>query len=360
MVPLKHYIGWQSCKFEVGRNMQRAMAAVGLVIALSLAGCASDGNKESRDEVTSPVTEPIPEPTGEPVQAPNLPPLANLTASETEGYGKVQVIFTLNGTDPDAPEGDENETELPEGFEEEGNNSVQMDWVLDVTGNGTEVFNGSWLPVDITYTYTEVGEFLATLVVSDGRDVGISVVNVTVYELPDPYFTDDAEAPSAWTTGNYLQSPTNGVNHPIATGWHTTEDDAAAGSKSWTHQTSLIGGYADHEYSEMISPPIDLSDAPSAGLFYMLAGGSEDGWDFLYVHVSADGGTTWDELESHTGDLGDWVPMFHDLAAYVGGVVQLRFLFDSDETCSAATPITPYCGTTMPGWFVDDIIVAAF
>src|SRR4029450_5751713 len=70
-------------------------------------------------------------------------------------------------------------------------------------------------------------------------------------------------------------------------------------------------------------------------------------WDYGYVAISVDGGTSWEHLESSvttnedpsgqnegngiTGSSGDWVPVSFDLADYAGQSVllQLRYVTDA-------------------------------
>ncbi|MBI4201296.1 MAG: immune inhibitor A [Chloroflexi bacterium] len=78
----------------------------------------------------------------------------------------------------------------------------------------------------------------------------------------------------------------------------------------------------------------------------------ESGWDFAYVEVSTDGGTTWDVLRGsrttsenpvgnafgpgYTGDSGGWVDDRVDLTPYAGKEVLLRFEYVTDDAIHGA------------------------
>jgi len=110
----------------------------------------------------------------------------------------------------------------------------------------------------------------------------------------------------------------------------------------------------------------DLSDLSTATLRFRQWFDLEEGYDYGYVVASTDGGRTWDVLQgSHSRDLdpvgnafgvgytgtsgGDsypvWVEEEVDLSAYVGGSVQLRFEYVTDDAVN------------YPGWLIDDISV---
>ena len=92
----------------------------------------------------------------------------------------------------------------------------------------------------------------------------------------------------------------------------------------------------------------------------------EDLWDFGFVQISTDGGSTWtsldnsdttsdhdpsaigtvlDNLPGFTGSSGGWVPETFDLSAYEGESVLVRFLYVTDWA------------TELTGFFVDEIAI---
>jgi hypothetical protein len=93
---------------------------------------------------------------------------------------------------------------------------------------------------------------------------------------------------------------------------------------------------------------------------------TEPGWDFGFVQVSTDGGTTWtslgnadttsdhdpgaipavqENLPGFSGDSGGWLTTSFDLSAYSGQTILLSFRYITDS------------GVDEAGWWVDDVTV---
>ena len=105
----------------------------------------------------------------------------------------------------------------------------------------------------------------------------------------------------------------------------------------------------------------DLSSAMGAQLEFWTWFAIEEGWDYGYVEVSADGGSTWTILEGantttenpsgnsyghgFTGRSDDWVRERIDLSPYVGGKVLVRFEYVTDD------------GVYLDGLLIDDIAI---
>ncbi len=110
----------------------------------------------------------------------------------------------------------------------------------------------------------------------------------------------------------------------------------------------------------------DLSALSEATLEFWLWYDIEDGYDYGYVEVTADGGATWHILEGEhsrdynpvgnafgvglTGKSGDpetaaWVREQMDLTPYAGQKVLVRFEYVTDDAVN------------YPGWFLDDITI---
>jgi len=134
-----------------------------------------------------------------------------------------------------------------------------------------------------------------------------------------------------------------------------------SGSNEW------FGGKAD-EIDATLRRTVDLTGKTSAALSFWTWYDIEPNWDFGFVQVSTDGGGTWaslpiagttteidpggypaikDNLPGFTGNSGGWVLKTFDLGAYVGHPIQLQFRYMTDW------------GTTMAGFYVDDISVVA-
>ena len=110
-----------------------------------------------------------------------------------------------------------------------------------------------------------------------------------------------------------------------------------------------------------LTRPLDLTGVESATLQFQQWHVIEEGYDFGYVAVSTDGGTTWTPQEGqrtvsysskshalgpgYTGRSGGWVEERIDLTPYAGMEVLLRFEYVTDDS------------TTGDGWCLDDISV---
>lgn len=166
-------------------------------------------------------------------------------------------------------------------------------------------------------------------------------------------FSDGAESDAGWT----------------ATGlWHRTTRRAASGSSSWWFGFDSVGGYGtgSRETGELISPPIDLTQAASATLqwmqFFRGAGFFKRvdlgslfapylNQDAGRVWISIDGGGTWQALThiAHDSPGSGFVPFRINLSRFVGSTIRLKFEFDTLDGVDNAHE----------GWFIDDIRVTA-
>ncbi|KAB2860282.1 MAG: hypothetical protein F9K46_10240, partial [Anaerolineae bacterium] len=92
---------------------------------------------------------------------------------------------------------------------------------------------------------------------------------------------------------------------------------------------------------------VDLTSVSSATLTFWAWYDIEELWDFAYVMVSTDGGTTWTPIATdrtttdnpfntgygagYTAASGDWVQETLDLSAYAGQKIRLRFEYITDD-----------------------------
>ena len=106
------------------------------------------------------------------------------------------------------------------------------------------------------------------------------------------------------------------------------------------------GNYGD-AISTTLTREFDLSGLQRATLKFTTWYTIEEDWDYAYVQVSTDGGSTWDILQGslsstdnpslnaygpgYTGESGGWVSDSVDLTAYVGGRVLVRFHYVTDD-----------------------------
>ncbi len=92
-----------------------------------------------------------------------------------------------------------------------------------------------------------------------------------------------------------------------------------------------------------IKDPIKVG--PDTALSYRTWYDIEEGYDYGWVLVSADGGATWDTVKEYTGsDTSHWATMQSvDLAAYEGKSVRIRFEYMTDG------------GVALRGWEIADV-----
>jgi immune inhibitor A len=105
------------------------------------------------------------------------------------------------------------------------------------------------------------------------------------------------------------------------------------------------GGSADN-LQNTLTRSVDLTGKSTASLSAWLEYEIEEGYDYLFVEASDDGGATWDELDAIGGESA-WVKKAWDLGAYAGKQVQVRFRYATDG------------GLHYKGPFIDDIELTA-
>lgn len=127
------------------------------------------------------------------------------------------------------------------------------------------------------------------------------------------------------------------------------------------------GGQQDEIDTTMVTS-VDLTGKSSATLSFDSWYDIEEQWDFAFVQVSTDNGTTWKSLGNDntrsdvvsngyptilnsmpgfTGNSNGWKAQSFDLGAYAGQKIQLRFRYATDW------------GTSQQGFFADNIKVVA-
>jgi subtilisin family serine protease len=119
---------------------------------------------------------------------------------------------------------------------------------------------------------------------------------------------------SEWTTGG------------VGTAWSRDVDTLgyfAADSVGGNYQANSDSWLATAE-------PTDLSGQESCRLAYYFSLQTERNADYFYVDVSTDG-TTWTNVGGWTGSTdGDWLSAGHDLSAYDGASLDVRFRLNSN------------------------------
>jgi len=151
-----------------------------------------------------------------------------------------------------------------------------------------------------------------------------------------PYFSDDMEGTTAkWT-----------ADAPWAT--TTAASSFHSGAKGWTDSPS--GYYANNaNVSLTMATAIDLSAATNPQLVFWHKYALESGFDFGYVEISKDGGSTWAQLASYTG-IAAWkreqIAIPTTPIDYRTSDIKIRFRLVTDKS------------VTMDGWYIDDLSIA--
>ncbi|MBN2543821.1 T9SS type A sorting domain-containing protein [bacterium] len=137
----------------------------------------------------------------------------------------------------------------------------------------------------------------------------------------------------------------------------TGPETAFSGEKCWG--TNIGGNHSDNSNSELVTPPLDLSDFSCATLEFYHFYQTETTFDGGNVKISTDDGYTWNLIypiqgypmfriraldeEGFSGFITNWERVQVDLLPYVGSTVKFKFHFMSDEY------------STRPGWYIDDV-----
>ncbi|MEM8963844.1 MAG: M14 family zinc carboxypeptidase [Acidobacteriota bacterium] len=126
--------------------------------------------------------------------------------------------------------------------------------------------------------------------------------------------------------------------------WEITSETANSPTRAWSDSPG--GNYENNIDISLMSPVLDLTDYTNLELEFWHNYDLENGFDFGFVELSTNGGTTWQTLASYT-DTSDWqsVSLPLDLSDAPTNQIRLRFRLDSDFT------------ETRDGWYVDDIVI---
>jgi len=113
----------------------------------------------------------------------------------------------------------------------------------------------------------------------------------------------------------------------------TWGSSTTAFSAPYSMTESPVGNYTDVTtmYATM-DTTVDLSNCMDATLEFTAKYSIEFGFDFMYVDISPDGGQTWYNLTSFTGDSLGWYKYVFYISGFVGySEVKARFRFESDD-----------------------------
>jgi hypothetical protein len=125
--------------------------------------------------------------------------------------------------------------------------------------------------------------------------------------------------------------------------WHRTQRKSHSPTYSWWNGSEGTGQYSNNVDASIITPLITLG--PNSEFECWNWYNLETGWDYGYIEISTDGGSSWSQLTSFNGVSSTWVQYSTALSYPVGTQVRIRFHLDTDGS------------VTREGWYVDEIRV---
>jgi immune inhibitor A len=136
------------------------------------------------------------------------------------------------------------------------------------------------------------------------------------------------------------KSDSTGVKIELPKATHTTQLSGKDGAMEWY---STTGNDVDVSFQTKQAVSVGANTDLTFRTWYDI----EQGYDYGFVEVSADGGDNWDTIKEYTGsDMDHWADtQTVDLSAYAGEDVLIRFEYMTDG------------GVALKGWEVTDIAV---
>ena len=186
-----------------------------------------------------------------------------------------------------------------------------------------------------------------------GAQEGVKIPKGTLYRVPEPrVFQFDGSSKNSvlyredFETGASGWTITNGV---WEIGSPSSGPDTAHGGSSCA-ATVLDGNYPNNANTRLISPSINLPALTDSMSHLMLSFWHwfqiESGYDYGYVEISTDGGSSWTQVGSSvSGDGSSWRQYTVMLDQFAGQTINIGFRFTLDHS------------VTYAGWYIDDVAV---
>ncbi|MFZ1322957.1 MAG: M14 family zinc carboxypeptidase [Ignavibacteria bacterium] len=127
-------------------------------------------------------------------------------------------------------------------------------------------------------------------------------------------------------------------------GWAITTSQSHSPNSSFTDSPS--GNYGNNTNNSMtLNLPLNVSSSPVTFLSFWHRYNTEAGYDYCYVEVSSDNGSSWQTVTSYNGVMTTWTNQNFDITSYANSSSQMkiRFSLKSDP------------GVVADGWYLDDI-----
>jgi len=126
--------------------------------------------------------------------------------------------------------------------------------------------------------------------------------------------------------------------------WNITTTQFNSAPSSFTDSPG--GNYGNNVNTAMtLSAAINVSSNPVVFLSFWHRYATEAGYDFCYVEVSSNNGTSWQQVSSYNGNMTTWTQQTFDITQYAAGSTQMKVRFR----------LTSDGGVVGDGWYVDDI-----
>jgi len=142
-----------------------------------------------------------------------------------------------------------------------------------------------------------------------------------------------------------FESGTN--NWTLEGTWGLTTSTSHSASNSLSESPN--GNYDNNiSINATMTNGLDLSNSLSADISFWAKYDIEKGFDYMYLEVSPDGGSTWNNIATYDDTLSIWTQFNYSLGGYVGNSnVKIRYRFVSDG------------GLNLDGMYIDDIIITS-
>jgi carboxypeptidase T len=127
-------------------------------------------------------------------------------------------------------------------------------------------------------------------------------------------------------------------------GWALTSSQFYSPNNSFTDSPS--GNYPDNASNSLtMSLPLNVSASPVTFLNFRHKYDTEVGYDYCYVEVSSNNGSSWQTVTSYNGLQSSWTEQNLDITSFANSSAQMkvRFTLKSDQYVTA------------DGWYIDDI-----
>ncbi|MBE0639911.1 MAG: choice-of-anchor D domain-containing protein [Bacteroidales bacterium] len=154
------------------------------------------------------------------------------------------------------------------------------------------------------------------------------------------FFDDMENGVNSWQIENYQETEDQ---------WHQINIDVNAPEHVWWCGNELTGTYYNSNIvtEAIISPSVRLPHwGNTIYLEFEEYYDVEEGFDWLYVDISTDGGENWWRIrDDATGIAESWIVTTLDISEYAENEIKIRFLFDTGDEIA----------NSFPGWFIDDV-----